>query len=36
MSSIIGNAVGTVVATQLPFDNATNMALGKDFALNFK
>jgi ATPase family associated with various cellular activities (AAA) len=28
MSSIIGNAVGTVVATQLPFDNATNMALG--------
>jgi len=28
MSSIIGSAIGTVLATKLPFDNATNIALG--------
>jgi hypothetical protein len=28
MSSVIGSATGTLVATYLPFDHATNIALG--------
>ena len=28
MNSIIGTAAGTVIATYLPFDNHTNIALG--------
>ena len=28
MSSIIGSAAGTIIATQLPFDHSTNIALG--------
>lgn len=29
MNTIIGTAAGTVLATYLPFDNHTNIALGK-------